>query len=239
MSTEIPEEVPTAVLVESSNPDESVETVVKALKLLTFDDLKHDPTLKALLLKAQAAEGPTFSVTPPKVADASIPQHKVVLLGDAKVGKTSFLSALAPFHTYYVPMSGAKVSSVLIEGKEGQEHIFHIWEALGAQTTAHALNGAHAGLIMFDVMSRMSYRGIPQLYKDYVQHVANNNIVLIGNKCDSANRKVKPKSITFHRKKNCQYYDVSALQGYNIQKPLLYLQEKLTTLAATAPAGAY
>lgn len=38
---------------------------------------------------------------------------------------------------------------------------------------------------------------------------------------------MKPKAITFHRKKNLQYYDISAKSNYNFEKPFLYLARKL------------
>ena len=41
------------------------------------------------------------------------------------------------------------------------------------------------------------------------------------------NRKVKPRHITFQRKKNIQYYDISAKVNYNFEKPFLYLTRKL------------
>jgi GTP-binding nuclear protein Ran len=50
--------------------------------------------------------------------------------------------------------------------------------------------------------------------------------VLTGNKADIKDRKVKPKSIVFHRKKNLQYYDISAKSNYNLEKPFL-LAKKL------------
>lgn len=40
-------------------------------------------------------------------------------------------------------------------------------------------------------------------------------------------RLVKPKVITFHRKKNLQYYDISCYSNYNFEKPFLYLARKL------------
>jgi len=51
--------------------------------------------------------------------------------------------------------------------------------------------------------------------------------VLVGNKIDIADRIVKPKDITFHRKKNLQYYDISAKSNYNFEKPFLWLAKKL------------
>jgi len=51
--------------------------------------------------------------------------------------------------------------------------------------------------------------------------------VLCGNKVDVKERKVKSKTITFHRKKNLQYYDISAKSNYNFEKPFLWLAKKL------------
>lgn len=34
--------------------------------------------------------------------------------------------------------------------------------------------------------------------------------------------------MTFHRKKNLQYYELSAKSNYNYEKPFLYLARKLT-----------
>ena len=50
---------------------------------------------------------------------------------------------------------------------------------------------------------------------------------LAGNKVDIKDRKVKAKSIVFHRKKNLQYYDISAKSNYNFEKPFLWLARKL------------
>jgi len=52
-------------------------------------------------------------------------------------------------------------------------------------------------------------------------------IVLCGNKVDVKDRKVKAKTITFHRKKNLQYFDISAKSNYNFEKPFLWLGRKL------------
>ena len=38
---------------------------------------------------------------------------------------------------------------------------------------------------------------------------------------------VKAKQITFHRKKNLQYYDISAKSNYQFEKPFVHLLRKL------------
>ncbi len=53
-------------------------------------------------------------------------------------------------------------------------------------------------------------------------------IVLVGNKVDVKERKVKAKTINFHRRKNLAYYDISAKSNYNFEKPFLWLARKLT-----------
>ena len=91
---------------------------------------------------------------------------------------------------------------------------------------------------MFDVTSRITYKNVPNWHRKFSPEihywaVADNllgdlvrvcesiPIVLCGNKVDVKERKVKAKTITFHRKKNLQYYDISAKSNYNFEKPFL------------------
>jgi GTP-binding nuclear protein Ran len=80
---------------------------------------------------------------------------------------------------------------------------------------------------MFDVTSRVTYKNVPNWHRDLVRVCQNIPIVLCGNKVDIKDRKVKAKQITFHRKKNLQYYDISAKSNYNFEKPFLWLARKL------------
>nr|XP_012622483.1 GTP-binding nuclear protein Ran isoform X2 [Microcebus murinus] len=86
---------------------------------------------------------------------------------------------------------------------------------------------AQCAIIMFDVTSRVTYKNVPNWHRDLVRVCENIPIVLCGNKVDIKDRKVKAKSIVFHRKKNLQYYDISAKSNYNFEKPFLWLARKL------------
>lgn len=86
---------------------------------------------------------------------------------------------------------------------------------------------ANCGVIMFDVTSRITYKNVPKWYKDLVRVCDNIPIVLVGNKVDVKDRKVKAKQIIFHRKKGLQYYDVSAKSNYQFEKPFVWLLRKL------------
>lgn len=80
---------------------------------------------------------------------------------------------------------------------------------------------------MFDVCSRITYSNVPKWYKDLTRVCENIPIVLVGNKVDVKDRKVKAKQITFHRKKNLQYYDISAKSNYQFEKPFVWLLRRL------------
>lgn len=80
---------------------------------------------------------------------------------------------------------------------------------------------------MFDVTSRITYKNIPKWYKDLTRICENIPIVLVGNKVDVKDRKVKAKQVTFHRKRNLQYYDVSAKSNYQYEKPFIWLLRRL------------
>jgi len=82
-------------------------------------------------------------------------------------------------------------------------------------------------MIFFDVTARMTYKNVPNWHRDFVRVVHDAPIVLCGNKVDVKERAVKAKNITFHRKKNLQYYDISAKSNYNFEKPFLYLIRQL------------
>jgi hypothetical protein len=98
---------------------------------------------------------------------------------------------------------------------------------------------------MFDMTSPISYSNVPNWHRDLVRVCGQIPTVLCGNKVDVADRKVKAKQITFHRKKNMQYYDVSAKSAYNVEKPLRWLARSLsgvvnltlTTRANVMPAA--
>jgi GTP-binding nuclear protein Ran len=81
---------------------------------------------------------------------------------------------------------------------------------------------------MFDVCSRITYKNVPKWYKDLTRVCDNIPIVLVGNKVDVRERKVKAKMITFHRRHNLQYYDISAKSNYQFEKPFLWIARRLS-----------
>jgi GTP-binding nuclear protein Ran len=79
---------------------------------------------------------------------------------------------------------------------------------------------------MFDTTSRITYKNVPNWYRDLTRVCKDIPMMLLGNKVDISNRKVKSKSMTF-QKENIQYCDISAKSNHNFEKPFLLLARKL------------
>ena len=54
---------------------------------------------------------------------------------------------------------------------------------------------------MFDITARVTYKNVPSWHRDLTRVCDNIPIVLVGNKVDIEDRKVKAESIVCHRKK--------------------------------------
>merc|ERR1711908_72247 len=161
-----------------------------------------------------------------------IPEFKLVLVGDGGVGKTTFVKRhlTGEFEKKYIPTLGVEVHPLKFTTNCGPLS-FNVWDTAGQEKFGGLRDGYYiqgqCAIIMFDVTSRVTYKNVPNWHRDLVRVCENIPIVLTGNKVDIKDRKVKAKSIVFHRKKNLQYYDISAKSNYNFEKPFLWLARKL------------
>ncbi|KAL2915209.1 GTP-binding nuclear protein gsp1/Ran [Polyrhizophydium stewartii] len=182
---------------------------------------------------------------------ADIPTFKLVLVGGDPAGKTTFVKRhlTGEFEKKSSPTTlGVEVHPLTFHTNFGAI-CFNTWDTASLTIAAAAARAAasrslqgqekfgglrdgyyiqgQCAIIMFDVTSRITYKNVPNWHRDLVRVCENIPIVLCGNKVDIKERKVKAKAITFHRKKNLQYYDISAKSNYNFEKPFLWLARKL------------
>jgi len=166
------------------------------------------------------------------MTDNQIPTFKLILVGDGGTGKTTFVKRhlTGEFEKKYVATLGVEVHPLTFHTSRGPLR-FNVWDTAGQEKFGGLRDGYYiqgqAAIIMFDVTSRMTYKNVPNWHRDLIRVCKNIPIVLCGNKVDVKDRKVKPKQITFHRKKSLQYYDISAKSNYNFEKPFLWLAKKL------------
>jgi len=150
-------------------------------------------------------------------------EFKLILVGAENVGKTTYRSRFLPLSP--PDSTTSDFTSMLLYSNCGPVN-FKIYET--SEEDSPIYEDAQCAILMFDVCNRDSYKAIPKFYNAIKLNCKEIPIVLVGNKCDNSEaRTVKPKSITFHRKKNLQYYDLSALTNYHVEKPLIYLMRKL------------
>ncbi|KAH8368175.1 hypothetical protein KR084_008173 [Drosophila pseudotakahashii] len=102
-------------------------------------------------------------------------------------------------------------------GVEAQPPIFHtnggairfnVWDTAGQEKFGGLRDGYYVqgqcAAIMFDVTPRVTYKNAINWHRDVVRVCGNIPIVLCSNKGGIKDRKVKAKSIFFHRKQNLQ-----------------------------------
>ncbi|CAF1363186.1 unnamed protein product [Rotaria sordida] len=143
-----------------------------------------------------------------------VPKVKLILIGDGGVGKTTFVKRhitdeLEMKYASRLPVSVHPLNFYTNLG----EIIFNVWDTAGQEKFGRVRDsyyiGGQCAIIMFDVTSRMTYRNVPQWHKNIIRICRNIPIVLCGNKIDVKDRKLKAKSITYHRKNNMKYYDIT------------------------------
>jgi len=178
------------------------------------------------------ARTPTAEVGKMENPTDNIPTFKCVLVGDGGTGKTTFVKRhlTGEFEKKYIATLGVEVHPIVFHTTRGPIR-FNVWDTAGQEKFGGLRDGYYiqgqCAIVMFDVTARVTYKNVPNWHRDLVRVCENIPMVLVGNKVDVKDRKVKAKSITFHRKKNLQYYDISAKSNYNFEKPFLYLARKL------------
>ncbi|KAG6376366.1 ras-domain-containing protein [Boletus reticuloceps] len=172
-----------------------------------------------------------------------IPTFKLVLVGDGGTGKTTFVKRhlTGEFEKKYIATLGVEVHPLTFTTNFGTI-CFNVWDTAGQEKFGGLRDGYYiqgqCGIIMFDVTSRITYKNVPNWHRDLERVCENIPIVLCGNKVDVKERKVKTGAVTFHRKKNLQYFEISAKSNYNFEKPFLWLARKLVGNPALDFVGA-
>eukprot|EP01016_Furgasonia_blochmanni_P033334 TRINITY_DN3476_c0_g1_i10.p1 TRINITY_DN3476_c0_g1~~TRINITY_DN3476_c0_g1_i10.p1 ORF type:complete len:203 (+),score=24.19 TRINITY_DN3476_c0_g1_i10:243-851(+) len=103
----------------------------------------------------------------------------------------------------------------------GQFNFRHQYEEFPKTTTVGAI-------LMFDISNRASYKNTPNWYRNWMRIYEDSPLFLAATKTDDLqNRMIKARQITFHRKKNLTFCDISSYANYFIVEPLVLLARKI------------
>lgn len=162
-----------------------------------------------------------------------VPVFKLVITGCGGVGKSTFIKRhiSGEFESRYVATIGPQLHSLQFETSRGLV-VFDVWDTASSEPHSFFRQAqymtAECAIIMFDVTSRITYKNVPQFYRDIDGVCDSIPIVLVGNKIDlQEHRKVKRQHVTFHRKKSLQYFELSTKNFHSFEKPFLWLARKL------------
>jgi GTP-binding nuclear protein Ran len=172
-------------------------------------------------------------------------QFKLVLVGDGGVGKTTFVTRhrTGEFEKRYIATVGVDTSSLPLYTNLGLVvfnkfafffyFIFFSWDTAGQERFGGLRDGyfigANCAILMFDVTSRDTYTNVEKWYRDLTRVCEDIPIVLVANKVDVKDRKVKAKNVSFHRKRNLQVLKYEQYFYFCISM-LKFLQNQITTL---------
>lgn len=148
---------------------------------------------------------------------------KVIVVGDAKVGKSVFIKRLKKkeFDEKYHPTMGVETHNV-----EFEKTIFKLWDCAG-DIKYQGLKegyyiGADAAIVMYDVTSSSSYARAKK-YCNEVKKICGDDIpiVICGNKTDEKKKAIIKKSEDY------EHISMSVKNKIELYEPLMYILTRL------------
>ena len=137
---------------------------------------------------------------------------KIVLIGDANVGKTTFVQRLlnGNYQDKYIPTLGVEVEPI----RRGNK-CYNIWDCAGDPRFRGLGDGyyiqSHGAIVMCDASNPTSMQNVTKWANEY-RRICNNNIVIVINKSDLYLEPIK----------EGDYVVISCLNNENLDKVLSY-----------------
>lgn len=146
-----------------------------------------------------------------------------ILIGESGVGKTNIVSQYVR-HTFSLNSTatiGVEFANKAIE-VNGKKINLQLWDTAG-QERYHSLTksyyrSAHGALVVFDLTSIHTFRSLDSWINEIKQVTPNIVVYVAGNKCDLVREREvsKEEAEEFCKKRNYNYYEISALSKTNI-----------------------
>ncbi|XP_073706881.1 RAB, member of RAS oncogene family-like 2 [Garra rufa] len=149
-------------------------------------------------------------------------QVKIICLGDSAVGKSKLMERF--LMDGYRPQQLSTYALTLYKYTttiNGQTVLVDFWDTAGQERfrSMHPsyYHKAHACIMVFDVQRKITYKNLPNWYKELREYRPEIPCLVVANKID-ADMKVTQKSFNFAKKQGLPFYFVSAADGTNVVK---------------------
>ncbi|XP_038073611.1 rab-like protein 2A [Patiria miniata] len=147
---------------------------------------------------------------------------KIICLGDSAVGKSKLVERF--LMDGYKPQQLSTYALTLFRYNTkvgGQEVTVDFWDTAGQErfSSMHPsyYHQAHACIMVFDVTRKVTYKNLPQWYKELRSYRPEIPCLLAANKID-VDYNITHKNFNFAKKYNLPFYFVSAADGANVVK---------------------
>ena len=160
-------------------------------------------------------------------ANKDIIEFKIILIGNASVGKTSIFNKFTTgdFSKIYKSTIAAEFKSKLLKVNKNLWAKLVIWDTCGTENyrslTRQYYRGADGAIIIFDLTDQSSFNDLKKWIKDIKNYGEKDiQIIVVGNKLDLFNqRKVtQSQANNFCNENKYKYIEASAKDGTNLLK---------------------
>lgn len=162
---------------------------------------------------------------------------KILLLGDAAVGKTSLVQRFVhdKFDSSYLMTIGMEPSEKHVKLKDGTQVALSIWDLAGQDRfrfIRHTFyKGAKASLLVFDLTREATLKNLKKWDKEFIENCGASMVkILVGNKQDLKNQiavSEKECKDTHAKLKSLDYIRTSALTGEHVDDAFTKIAELL------------
>jgi len=164
--------------------------------------------------------------------DSQAKEFKVLLIGDVRVGKTSFLTRFTRnvVNKAEKPTVGVEYMPKNLVLKDGTIAKVKLWDTAGSEkylalTTAHYRGSQGAMLFFFDLTDRSTFEHVNFWLSAIEDHAEKDTtVMLVGNKYDLVKDNPNDRQVTtkeaeeFAKKSGLYYSETSAKTGHNVKE---------------------
>lgn len=150
--------------------------------------------------------------------------YKIVLVGDAAIGKTAILRNIkgCEFEKRYISTIGCELHPIVMKPSSAVSYTF--WDTPGQEKYSdkftNYFKNANLVVLVYDITSSNSYKNIGKWIELIKTTSSTIPIVLVGNKSDSTRKIQNP---TFHIDNDIPYFEVSAKTGETMNTLIEYI----------------
>ena len=167
-------------------------------------------------------------------------EHKIVLVGDTNVGKSSI--ALRFVKSHFFENAEPTIGAMFLTKKltnNNVDYTLNLWDTAGQEKYNSLIpmyyRGADAAIIVYDTTYANSFESANRWYNELRRAVPDIFIILVGNKCDLERQVLHSDIKNFIDKHDIEHLEVSAKTNHNVNKIFEQILPHLTVTDETAP----